>query len=526
MLVATFVVCTGRCPAETLRVTTLNLEDMAGWSATSESAQRRINEAAQSLLKLRPDVILLEHVRDWQMCLQFAQALKPAEYNVLVCSSFRNAASASPDQPQVAILARQKAYMSWSEAWHADGQTNTPGGYVFAAIQAGKHRIGFFSLQMEHGNRQDSGSTSAPPSPQEKSVQQWLKAIDGCKKWVTNRIEGIVATGPFDPSLIDRGLLRTLEEAGFSNPFLEGTAEQLARAQVDGHLAANSRMPPGIILDHWPATCDLDLDAPESAAGSLVRAEPARGRLVPAERTTPTLIRASPSTEIAQAHSTPVAWLVAGALLVMVTLAAIAWILSRWRSAVSTRPAPLSLTAESGGTARPAYTVIVMPHSATGSVSGERVVSSTSRPLVRLAGPAARRSAGESETWDQRAQAAERQEEHGSATTRDGLLSHLSQWLKEKLVRRLIADRAQLLEMQQTAALKTLAMDERLAKVERQIQQQIRAYERRISELTRELEVAREGNRELIQAQITKVKAEMEAARARLMTEAKAEADR
>ena len=109
---------------------------------------------------------------------------------------------------------------------------------------------------------------------------------------------------------------------------------------------------------------------------------------------------------------------------------------------------------------------------------------------------------------------------------RDGLLTHLSQWLKEKFVRRLIDDRAQLLEMQQAAALKTLAMDERLAKVERQIQQQNFAYEQRIIDLTRELNAAREGNRELIQAQITQVKAEMEAARARFMSEAKAEPDR
>src|SRR5258706_894498 len=483
ILAVTFVVCAARCPAETLRVTTLNLEDMAGWSATSESAQRRINEAAQNLLKLHPDVILLEQVRDWQMCLQFAQALKPADYNVLVCSSFRDAASASPGQPQVAILSRRKAYMSWSEAWRGNG--DTPGGYVFGAIQTGKHRIGLFSLQMEHQHRQGSGSNSASPSAQEKSIQQWLKAIDGCKKWVTNRVEGIVATGAFDPSLIDRGLLRTLEEAGFSNPFLEATAEELARAQVDAPLAANSRMPPGIILDHWPVTCDLDLDAPQAAPASLVRVEPPRGRLLPPEiistqtaqmtrspepvasqgsKVAAPTVPAAPSVQIAMAKSTQVAWWVAGGLTVIVLLATAAWVLARWKSAVLTRRAPLSLTAESGGAVRSAYVVIVTPNSATGSASGEPVVSSTSRPLVRLPGPIARRPAGASETGKERAQDAERQAEHGSATIRDGLLSHLSQWLKEKLVRRLIADRAQFLEMQQTAARKTLAMDEPLRK--------------------------------------------------------------
>ena len=60
-------------------------------------------------------------------------------------------------------------------------------------------------------------------------------------------------------------------------------------------------------------------------------------------------------------------------------------------------------------------------------------------------------------------------------------------------------------------------MEERLARIERQIQRQNEAYQARIDELTRELIVAKEENRELIRARITQVKAEMEAARARLM---------
>jgi hypothetical protein len=204
------------------------------------------------------------------------------------------------------------------------------------------------------------------------------------------------------------------------------------------------------------------------------------------------------------------------------TLAIFTWIILRRRSVVSTRPKPLALTAEGGGAARPAYFVVVTPQSVTGSAAGEIVVSSTSRPRGGVPAPAVRRSADAPEDWQHHAQNAGPHPE-SAAAMRDGLFTHLSHWLKEKLVRRLIADRAQLLAMQEAAARKTLAMDERLARVERQIQQQNQAYEQRIIDLTRELDAAREGNRELIQAQIAKVKAEMEAARARLRTEAQTE---
>ena len=95
----------------------------------------------------------------------------------------------------------------------------------------------------------------------------------------------------------------------------------------------------------------------------------------------------------------------------------------------------------------------------------------------------------------------------------------MSQWLKQKLVRKLIADRAQLLETQQAATHKMMAVEERLSRIERQIQRQNDTYQARLEALTRELRTAKEENRELIRARIAQVKAEMEAARVRLMAQ-------
>lgn len=89
----------------------------------------------------------------------------------------------------------------------------------------------------------------------------------------------------------------------------------------------------------------------------------------------------------------------------------------------------------------------------------------------------------------------------------------LIQWLKQAFVQRLVSDRARLIATQQAAELTVLAVDQRLTKIEKQIQRQHLEYERRIDELVKELEAAQEENRELIRAKIALVKAEMERAR-------------
>ena len=64
-----------------------------------------------------------------------------------------------------------------------------------------------------------------------------------------------------------------------------------------------------------------------------------------------------------------------------------------------------------------------------------------------------------------------------------------------------------------------------LCRVEQQVQRQNSVYQERIEALTRELILAKEESRELIRARITQVKAEMEAARAKLMAQTESDDD-
>ena len=166
------------------------------------------------------------------------------------------------------------------------------------------------------------------------------------------------------------------------------------------------------------------------------------------------------------------------------------------------------------------YTVIVASQSLTGSALEAPAATSDPRPRLRLQ-PREQKPAP-AQAWPQPALPAPGQAEPDHALERAGLMAHLSQWLKQKLVRKLIADRADLMRTQQVATLQMRRMDERLAKIERQVQDQNRAYEQRIEELTRELLSAKEENRSLIQARIDQVKAEMRASRARAQAEREA----
>src|ERR1035438_2200973 len=84
LLVALLIVAPG-CFADTIRVTAWNLEPVPA-SGTNDT---RIQDAATALKKLNPDVILLQQVRDWKMCERLAQALKPVDYSISICSLFR-----------------------------------------------------------------------------------------------------------------------------------------------------------------------------------------------------------------------------------------------------------------------------------------------------------------------------------------------------------------------------------------------------------------------------------------------------
>jgi len=207
-----------------------------------------------------------------------------------------------------------------------------------------------------------------------------------------------------------------------------------------------------------------------------------------------------------------------GAAAVALGAGAIAWILVRSRARkFRSNQGLIAEFAQGSQDSGGAFTVTVSPQSVTGSALGDGSPGPKSRSIVNLDAPKSTRTQSEvlpGRVLDPRTS----RELHPDVSA--SLVSALSQWLKQKLVRRLIADRAKLVATHQESTFKVMRVNERLARIEAQLKEQNQAYENRIAQLTEQLSAAKEENRELIRAQIVRVKAEMEAARAKVLAEA------
>ncbi len=470
--------------AAPLRVTTWSLPSPETTGATNVVVQ-----SAAVLKKLDPDVILLQDVPNWQTCNDLAAALKPANYKVAICSSFRDARTGKLSHEQTAILSKATAYISWAEAWQGDGQTAMGGGFAFAAIRAVGKSVGFFCVEPDHGGH---GDVSA----------QLLKQIDLLRNWTTNKVQAHLVGGSFAGGGTTN-LPAQLLAAGFADalgalPDRGGQPENATDFVFvrEAGRALNAPASPEPALAHSPLTVELDMSAPPVATPVKIAAVSK-----PAPVSTPTANATNITREVTPAVSPAAApliakstdWWPAGMMAGALLLVAIVWRVSRrsdarGRAVVTRQPLTTVTTASSGATAD-SPTVINID--ATGAAQTQ------------------------AQHWQQRAEAAERRAAEATAALQTGVLPQLTRWLREKFVRRLATDRALLLETQRTTAIKMLAVDERLAKVERELKDRYRVYERRIDELLKELAVARGENRELIRARIELLKTEMEKERAR-----------
>ena len=78
--------------AQVVRCTTWNLEWFPNGSAKETPAaqqEQRIKEAANVLRPIDPDIILLQEVRDYDVCARLGEAIAPGVYHVTICSAFK-----------------------------------------------------------------------------------------------------------------------------------------------------------------------------------------------------------------------------------------------------------------------------------------------------------------------------------------------------------------------------------------------------------------------------------------------------
>ena len=117
------------------------------------------------------------------------------------------------------------------------------------------------------------------------------------------------------------------------------------------------------------------------------------------------------------------------------------------------------------------------------------------------------------EDWKHRAIAAERRAEKAQKVIREGLVAQLARWMSDTLVQKLLMQRAHLIEAQEKAVTEVDRLGQRLDTIHSRLQGRLSIYEQRIVELEKELDTKDEINRELIQAEIRKIRCQMDAER-------------
>ena len=99
------------------------------------------------------------------------------------------------------------------------------------------------------------------------------------------------------------------------------------------------------------------------------------------------------------------------------------------------------------------------------------------------------------------------------------LAPYLAQVLKEAVVQGLAAQRSELLQFQQSAAMEISRLVHRLDELQTPLRDRLRTYEVRIDELEKDLAARNEENRELLKIKIEMLRRQLETERSRTRAE-------
>src|SRR6476660_3699305 len=151
----------GHSGAQTFTCTTWNLEWFPNGSAKEAPAaqqEQRIKEAADVLRPINPDIVLLQEVRDYDVCARLGEAIAPGIYHEAICSAFREPFQSGLGKQQVAILSKYHAQAAWAEPWKSMNGVDPPRGFAFAWFKIGNENIGVYSVHLKsnlitHGDK-------------------------------------------------------------------------------------------------------------------------------------------------------------------------------------------------------------------------------------------------------------------------------------------------------------------------------------------------------------------------------------
>ncbi len=227
----------GYSDAQTVRCTTWNLQWFPNGSAKERPVaqqDRHIKEAADVLRPIDPDIVLLQEVRDYDVCARLGEAIAPGVYHVAICSAFKEPFQSGLGKQQVAILSKYQAQAAWSEPWKSMNGVDPPRGFAFAWFKIGNENIGVYSVHLKsnlitHGDKE--AETAKNIAKREVAVAQLLTHVRDIIEKTMLAIKGIVIGGDFntnhDQEMFEsERTLDSLIRAGYQSGFEELPLEQ------------------------------------------------------------------------------------------------------------------------------------------------------------------------------------------------------------------------------------------------------------------------------------------------------------
>jgi endonuclease/exonuclease/phosphatase family metal-dependent hydrolase len=274
----------GYSGAQTVRCTTWNLQWFPNGSsheASAEQQNQRIKEASDVLRPIHPDIVLLQEVRDYDVCARLGEAIAPGIYHAAICSAFKEPFQRGLGKQQVAILSKYQAQAAWAEPWKSMNGVDPPRGFAFAWFKIGDEDFGVYSVHLKsnlitHGNRE--AETAKNVQKREVAITQLLTHVHDVVGTTMPTIKGVVIGGDFNTNH-DQAMFaaeRTLDsllDAGYQNGF-EGLPlpkrvthpanHGFPDATFDflfakGLTASQPIATPTTASDHWPVTRDFRL---------------------------------------------------------------------------------------------------------------------------------------------------------------------------------------------------------------------------------------------------------------------------
>ena len=177
--------------ADNIRVVAWNLEWFPGkkQNATPDQQAAHMKAAQDALSQLKPDILIVEEVREWKAVEELVSVIPGLQVNVV--SHF--------NLPQnQAIASRFVADSAWSEDWKRNGPGAPPRGYVFAALQLPDGRL-LLTYALHLKSNRDGIAPNIPK--REESARQLLAHVESMVKLYGQRGPvAVIIGGDFNTS--------------------------------------------------------------------------------------------------------------------------------------------------------------------------------------------------------------------------------------------------------------------------------------------------------------------------------------